>query len=49
MGTLAIDIETASPFTEPDEENSTECYEWLSVAVAYTHGQDKSEQAVLFR
>lgn len=49
MGTLAIDIETASPFTEPDEENRTECYEWLSVAVAYANGQDELEQTVLFR
>lgn len=51
MGTLTIDIETASPFKEPSrDENSTKFYEWLSVAAAYTaDGRTEPETTVLFR
>ncbi|SFR59284.1 hypothetical protein SAMN04487947_2635 [Halogeometricum rufum] len=57
MGTLALDIETASPFAEPDGANDTEYYEWLSVALAYVDDGpagvradgDERETAVLFR
>jgi hypothetical protein len=51
MGTLTLDIETASPFEEPtDGSNETRCYEWLSVAVAYVEdGPADPETAVLFR
>jgi hypothetical protein len=51
MGTLALDIETASPFREPSRgENDTDCFEWLSVAAAYTEdGAEAPETTVLFR
>jgi DNA polymerase elongation subunit (family B) len=51
MGILAIDIETASPFEEPDpEQNATRCYEWLSVAMAYRGSDlDDPEAQVFFR
>jgi hypothetical protein len=51
MGTLTLDIETASPFAEPPaNSNETRYYEWLSVAVAYVEdGQSAPETAVLFR
>lgn len=51
MGTLAVDIETASPFREPDSGGrSTEYYEWLAVAVGYReHDQAAPEATVLFR
>lgn len=51
MGTLALDIETASPFKEPSKsDNSTDFYEWLSIAVAYTEDQkSEPELEVFFR
>lgn len=51
MGTLALDIETSSPFEEPPENsNDHRYYEWLSVAVAYVRdGQVEPETAVMFR
>lgn len=50
MGTLAIDIETASPFREPArDESGTEFYEWLSIAAAYTEENTEAESTVLFR
>lgn len=54
MGTLAVDIETASPFTDPDpEENNTDDYEWVAVAVGYdpaiTDPSVAPETDVLFR
>lgn len=51
MGTLALDIETASPFREPGpDDEGTECFEWLAVAVGYrpTPG-GVVEREVLFR
>lgn len=51
MGTLALDIETGSPFAEPpDGGNDTEYFELFAVAVAYTDGSaDGPEVDVLFR
>lgn len=51
MGTLAIDIETASPFREPSlEENATADFEWLSVAASYAAPDlAEPETTVLFR
>ncbi len=50
MGTLAIDIETASPFEEPSGSGDTDAYEWLSIAAAYTDdGTVGSETTVIFR
>ncbi|WP_250137895.1 hypothetical protein [Halorientalis salina] len=51
MGVLALDIEPASPFEEPDmEENATRCFEWISVGVAYRGDElNEPETSVLFR
>lgn len=51
MGTLALDIETASPFEEPPEgSKETKYFEWLSVAVAYHEdGQIEPDISVMFR
>jgi hypothetical protein len=50
MGTLAIDIETASPFEEPSGSSDTDPYEWISIAAAYTDdGTVGSETTVIFR
>ncbi|SFR53857.1 hypothetical protein [Halogeometricum limi] len=48
MGTLVLDIETASPFEEP-KENETEYFEWLSVAVAFVGDDGETDTEVLFR
>jgi hypothetical protein len=40
MGTLAVDIETASPHEEPPPgSNETRYFEWLAVAVAYSEDE----------
>ncbi|MFC3476724.1 hypothetical protein [Halobacterium litoreum] len=51
MGTLALDIETASPFREPGPNgDGTECFEWLAVAVGYRESPDADvDSDVLFR
>ena len=51
MGTLALDIETASPFQEPGRGNrGSEYYEWIAVAVGYREDdQSDPEETVLFR
>ena len=51
MGTLAIDIETASPFSEPPTGvNETEYFEWLAIAVGFRDGPDSEiVSEVLFR
>lgn len=51
MGTLALDIETASPFREPGpEDEGTEYFEWLAVAVGYRPDPSAAvEREVLFR
>lgn len=51
MGTLALDIETASPFREPaPDDEGTECFEWLAVAVGYRPAPGGPvERDVLFR
>lgn len=51
MGTLALDIETASPFEEPGrDDNDTRFYEWVSVGLAYRDGSlEEPDTAVLFR
>lgn len=56
MGTLALDIETASPFEEPSDMTDTDYFEWLSVALAYVDddaasaaAEPEPETAVLFR
>lgn len=51
MGTLAIDIETASPFREPESGNAgTEFFEWLIIAVGFRDSpKEPPESEVLFR
>ena len=51
MGTLVLDIETASPFEEPPENsNETRYFEWFAVGLAYVDDlDDDPETAVLFR
>jgi hypothetical protein len=51
MGTLVLDIETASPFEEPPENsNDSQYFEFFAVALAYTDGlNDNPETEVLFR
>ncbi|WP_256288302.1 hypothetical protein [Halobellus inordinatus] len=51
MGTLVLDIETASPFEEPPENsNGTQYYEWFAVSLAYADNLEESpETEVLFR
>jgi hypothetical protein len=51
MGTLVLDIETASPFEEPPESsNDTQYYEWFAVSLAYADNlQNSPETEVLFR
>lgn len=51
MGTLVLDIETASPFEEPPENsNNTEYYEWFAVSLAYADELTTTpETEVLFR
>lgn len=51
MGTLVLDIETASPFEEPPENsNDTKYYEWFAVSLAYADELESTpETEVLFR
>jgi len=51
MGTLVIDIETASPFEEPpDNSNDTQYFELFAVSLAYADDlNDTPETEVLFR
>lgn len=51
MGTLVLDIETASPFKEPPENsNDTEYYELFAVSFAYVDNLEQiPETDVLFR
>lgn len=51
MGTLVLDIETASPFEEPPENsNNTKYFEWFALSLAYVDELDDSpEVEVLFR
>lgn len=50
MGSLVIDIETASPFKEPpDGVNDTEYFEWFSVATAYINEDEELATSVHFR
>lgn len=51
MGTLVLDIETASPFEEPpDNSNDTKYYEWFAVSLAYADELTATpETEVLFR
>jgi hypothetical protein len=51
MGTLVLDIETASPFEEPPENsNETKYYEWFAVSLAYADELATTpETEVLFR
>lgn len=51
MGTLVLDIETASPFEEPpDGANETQYFEWVAVGLAYVDAlDDQPETTVLFR
>lgn len=51
MGTLVLDIETASPFEEPPENsNDTKYYEWFAVSLAYADEFESTpETEVLFR
>lgn len=49
MGTLAIDIETASPFQEPGSgEDGTEYYEWVAVAVGYRPDDESNPETDVF-
>jgi len=51
MGTLVLDIETASPGEEPPADaNDTRYFEWVAVGLAYVDAlDDHPETAVLFR
>lgn len=51
MGTLVLDIETASPFEEPPANaNDTQYFEWVAVGLAYVDALDDTpETDVLFR
>ena len=51
MGTLVLDIETASPFEEPSENsNDTQYFEFFAVSLAYADDlNDTPETEVLFR
>lgn len=51
MGTLVLDIETASPFEEPpDNSNDTQYFELFAVSLAYADDlNDTPETEVLFR
>ncbi|MFY4814595.1 hypothetical protein ACOJIV_18140 [Haloarcula sp. AONF1] len=51
MGTLVIDIETASPFEEqPDNSNDTKHFEFFAVSLAYADDLNVTpEIEVLFR
>ena len=51
MGTLVLDIETASPFEEPPENsNDTKYYELFAVSLAYANDLESTpETEVLFR
>jgi len=51
MGTLVLDIETASPFEEPpDNSNDTQYFEFFAVSLAYADGLDDTpDTEVLFR
>ena len=51
MGTLVLDIETASPFEEPpDNSNDTQYFELFTVSLAYADNlSDTPETDVLFR
>lgn len=51
MGTLVLDIETASPFEEPPgNSNETKYYEWFAVSLAYADELENTpETEVLFR
>jgi len=53
MGLLAIDIETASPFNEPQNQEDfqdTEYFELVAIALGYRPSEDSdTETAVLFR
>lgn len=51
MGTLVLDIETASPFEEPPENsNDTKYYELFAVSLAYADDVESTpETEVLFR
>jgi len=51
MGTLVLDIETASPFEEPPESsNETQYYELFAVSLAYAEElSDTPETEVIFR
>lgn len=51
MGTLAVDIETASPFQEPGPGNrSTDFYECIAVALGYREDERTApEETVIFR
>lgn len=51
MGTLVLDIETASPFEEPPENsNDSKYYEWFAVGLAYADNLEECpETEVLFR
>ena len=51
MGTLVLDIETASPFEEPPmDANETQYFEWVAVGLAYADDLNETpETDVLFR
>lgn len=51
MGTLVLDIETASPFEEPPENsNETQYFEWVAIGVAYVDDLSETpETEVMFR
>lgn len=49
MGTLALDIETASPFDMPFDVSRTETLAWVAIAVAYDDGNGRPDATVFLR
>lgn len=49
MGTLVLDIETASPFEEPPNgSNETKYYEWFAVSLAYVGDLHEAPETTVF-
>lgn len=49
MGTLALDIETASPFDAAFDGSRTETLAWVAIAVAYDEGNAQPDSTVFLR
>ncbi|MDZ7745974.1 MAG: hypothetical protein U5K28_05480 [Halobacteriales archaeon] len=49
MGTLALDIETATPFDSTFDGSRTETLGWVAIALAYDSGDESPESTVFLR